>query len=235
MDSEKLKERIEDLYRIFACYYPPKLTLGDSSNEKWIPVLKTKRLRALASDEVGRYTFSAMTTCGTEEDFKALLPRIFELCASNSKFGANLEIAVGKLAYGNWTHWPEKEQKACFNFCHCWWACAVRERASGDPSELICAMGQIFEDLGPFLKEWVQAFKEGFQEPLLEFVKENAPLLVKRRQIKNSFWARREKQKKQVVDWLLQHRTIEILEASPALQNESYLFAVNALRVASEP
>jgi hypothetical protein len=82
MQQQKaLAEAIENLYRAFARYSLRKHVEGCPCcvRERDKRALESKPLRQLASSDLGRYAFKAMTTWGNQDDFRHFLPRIFEL------------------------------------------------------------------------------------------------------------------------------------------------------------
>jgi hypothetical protein len=82
--------------------------------------LHRKHLRELTGDDIGRYTFKAMTTWGGIDDFRHYLPRILELHIEGSLWVDHF-IVVGKLEYGEWKSWPEDEQEAIRALFLAWW------------------------------------------------------------------------------------------------------------------
>lgn len=111
----RLQESIERLYEVFRAY-----RLGDRIDgcpccvsDEAKEALHSHPLSELTWEHLTRYSAKAMTTFGTEKDFKHLLPRILELCAREPG-GApyDLSIILGKLSYANWRQWPTREREA---------------------------------------------------------------------------------------------------------------------------
>jgi hypothetical protein len=110
-----LASAIEGLYVAFA-RYPlrariegcPHCDLGGNERS-----LHAAPLRELGADDFDRYPFKAMTTFGDVDDFRHFLPRIAELLTAVGAIGAtDLGIFAGKMIYGEWTTWPERERDA---------------------------------------------------------------------------------------------------------------------------
>lgn len=79
-----------------------------------------KQLRYIDGDALGHYTFKAMTTWGTKDDFKHFLPRIYELLVHGS-LGTDTFVALKKILYAGLEAWPAKEQQAVSDFMYAWW------------------------------------------------------------------------------------------------------------------
>jgi len=71
-------------------------------------------LRELTGDDLGRYSFKAMTTWGSVSDFAYFVPRLLELAASGTRI--DLEVVTEKLRYGHWRSWPAAEVAAIERF-----------------------------------------------------------------------------------------------------------------------
>lgn len=112
----------ERLYRVFSRYPFPSGMEGCPCcvSGEHLRLLRSKPLRRLGSEELSRYVFKAMTTWGTEDDFKYYLPRIFELYISGWD-NTDTFLVLDKLLYGQWQKWPEEEQEAIRDYILNWW------------------------------------------------------------------------------------------------------------------
>jgi hypothetical protein len=122
--APELSGAIDGLYLAFERYRLPSHVDGcphcvdDTDHAK----IHSSPLRQLCSDDLAMFAFKAMTTWGSVEDFKHMLPRIFELQATDRHWGVDLFVTLGKLDYGKWKTWPPEEQstveiylRACWN------------------------------------------------------------------------------------------------------------------------
>jgi hypothetical protein len=169
-----LPASIEGLYAAFA-RYPlrariegcPHCDLGQ--NERGLHAAPLRRLRR---EDLDVYPFKAMTTFGDVDDFRHFLPRIAELLIEGAIGAADLGVVAGKLAYGEWTRWPQPERAAVLA-----WLDAL-ERAYLDDAvphvfahDVLDANLTLRGDAGPFLARWPGATGKRAIEDLAEEVR----------------------------------------------------------------
>lgn len=150
----ELKIAIENLYSTFSVY-PFKSTMegcpccvSNSDKEE----IHSKTLRELDEDDLSRYTAKAITTWGDENDYKHYMPRIFELL-STTDFIVDTFIVLGKLEYGNWKTWPEKEQLAIRQFLLAWWSDLIETKTYFD-KEAFIEISKLTDNMDEILKRW---------------------------------------------------------------------------------
>lgn len=112
----------ENLYSTFS-KYPFKSSIEGcpcciSDSDK--STLHSKQLRELEDEDLSRYAFKAMTTWDDVNDYKHYLPRIFELSAKRELI-VDTFVTLGKLEYGKWKEWNEREKEAITDFLKAWW------------------------------------------------------------------------------------------------------------------
>lgn len=144
----------EQLYSIFS-KYPIKTKIDGcpccvSDSDKG--TLHSKKLRELENDDLSYFAFKAMTTFGDLEDFKHFLPRIFELSAKR-KLIVDLFVILGKLEYGEWINWNEKEKQAIKSFIRAWWKYDINTADYFDP-EILIELKKFGNDISLMLKDW---------------------------------------------------------------------------------
>lgn len=119
--------------------------------------LDVERLMPLASH--------LLTTWGGVDDFKHVLPRLFELSTTHVLDWPSLEIVFGKLPYGEWTSWPAAEQQAVSRFIDVWWSLELDRATSGEPdgdevrytlSDCFAALCCLRQDPRPWLQTWLR-------------------------------------------------------------------------------
>jgi hypothetical protein len=119
------------------------------------------------------------------------------------------------LRYANWREWPESEQDAVEAYLIALWQVVL----SVEPFDLVdeadhhlCAIGQAVDNLEPFLYLWRNNRSMSAIRHLALFVVRDAPSLRRKNKLSDSFWGARRPQMKQVIDWLLDSATAEMLE-----------------------
>jgi hypothetical protein len=215
----ELDHVIQRLYEVFRPYSAPThpMYCEHCVTEPEDVVLRTKPLRDLSASELQRYSFKAISTWGTVEQFKHLLPRMFELVIEE-EYAYNPEILFKKPRYGGLTDWPEREKTALFSFCDAMWRVALQEyplsehfRSFPSIDECLCSVGQIIDDLEPMLKAWELETTNNTLH-LADFAAENSSTLYESQTLSNAFWKERPEQMKQVVDWFLSQDFARVLD-----------------------
>jgi hypothetical protein len=208
--TTELNAAIERLYEVFGVYAAPAhpAYCQHCVTEPEDVVLRTKPLRDLTADELSRYSMKAISTWGTVEQFKYLLPRLFQLIVEEG-FGFNPEILFGKPRYGEVALWPGRERIALQSYCDALWHSALasypvheRFRAFSSIDVCLCSVGQIVDELEPMLKSWDVDTNNNTLH-LADFAAENATSLFESGTLSNAFWDGRSAQMKQVADWFL--------------------------------
>jgi hypothetical protein len=119
-----------------------------------IAALYSKPLRSLTVDDLQRYARAAMTTWGTEQEFKHYLPRFFELLVTNPGW-TSAELLLGKLSEGGWTCWGNEQRAAILAYIHeMWkWALVVGPDVV-DASDILSGCGLAGVDPDPLFAIW---------------------------------------------------------------------------------
>ena len=206
-DKTELSAEIERLYEVFRTYAPPAHPaycthcVSDAEDA----VLHSVPLRQLSTKELTRYSVKAISTWGTVEQFKYLLPRLFDLVVEGG-FRYNPEILFKKPRYGGFVSWPHPEQEAVGAYCGALWRYALANHPLTDYlpqfasiDECLCSVAQIIDDLHPLLQFW-ESETAAATLHLGDFVAENASALLAGR-LSNAFWDERPEQVRQVVNW----------------------------------
>jgi hypothetical protein len=241
MDSSEeagLARAVERLYEVFSPYTPPRHPafcthcVSDAEDA----ILHSKPLRQLSRKELARFSFKAISTWGTVEQFKYLLPRLFELTLQEG-FGYNPEILFKKPRYGDFASWPELEQKALRAYCDALWRFALAHYPLTDLlqgfasiGDCLCSVAQIVDDVHPLLQVW-NSETESATLHLSDFIVENAWAL-KANKLSNAFWDERPEQVKQIVDWFatLEFAVLLDLAELSTLPREVAIEVVQAVR-----
>ena len=214
-----LASAIAGLYAAFSGYglVLPMNACDHCVSEDDQRLLASKPLRDLTSEDVSFYSFKAMTTFGTVYDFKHFLPRVFELVATDPKFGVNPEIAVGgKLEEADWHSWPEGEQMATESYLRAFWRDTLTRFPSVVPVDAcLGSIAHAVDDLTPFLCYWEAAVER--DRPgrlhLAQFVCDSIRPLREDR-VLGAFWECHPERSQQVSKWLLNSAVAPKVEQS---------------------
>ena len=182
------REITEQLYRIFKGYTSNSLDLFSPLNDqvamaKWTKILRTKPLRELQDEDLQYYAFKAMTTWGEVDAFKHFLPRMLELISRLEWNSLDVEIIFGKLAYGHWKTWPQKEQETVNTFCTAFWQNLVETENPLADSQISAHLRGFLEagiDLPPLLDTWLKADSETAVCRLCHFIEKEEHDILKR-------------------------------------------------------
>jgi len=212
--TNELSESILGLYGTFAVYKSIHVEgcpccVDDEDKRR----LLSKPLRELTTEDVTRYSWKALTTWGTVEDFKHFLPRLFELMATDECSAIEPEVLLSKLRLAEWHTWQKDERRSVAQFLDAVWQdCLTAEAGSVWVHELLCGIGHSVDELMPFLRAWIKCNNKAGYAHLVHFIDWNLATIIKRRHLRNSFWSDAPKQMMQVVDWLLNSSTAQELE-----------------------
>lgn len=213
-----VENAVEALYAAFGRYQgthvegcPHCVSFEDSASLRRAP------LRQLGG-ELHRYLFKAMTTWGTEDDFKHFLPRLLELFASSS----DAWLLCDKLAYARWRSWPETEQRAVEGYLRALWRATFTIDEPPLPGDtLLDTMATLDLDLAPYdlrkrLETWRSAGSRESARYLAHFILDHGMALFwpSPPQGRLTLWQMRRDIADDVCTWLLEPATRELLEAS---------------------
>lgn len=210
--TPELEHAIEQLYVAFKGRELLHLMLGCPccSDEKQLRHLSFTPLRELGLDVLEPYSWNAIWTVGTEEDYRHFAPRLLELMVRQNAFQP--EIIAGKLVLAGWRRWSACEQQAIEAFFHAYWQAVLVEEATWSGAEdAICVLGNAFDDLSPFLDRWLQAPQALAIQHLAAFAEAEAAN-ASQGFIGQPFWSDRPEQMRQVARWLASAETLRRLE-----------------------
>jgi hypothetical protein len=213
-----VEDALEALYAAFCRYQgthlegcPHCVSFEDSA------ALRRAPLRQLGG-ELQRYLFKAMTTWGTEEDFKHFAPRLIELYASST----DAWLLCDKLAYARWRSWPQLEQRAVEHYLLMLWRDELAKYGPPLPGNaLLETMVTLDLDIAPYdLRTKLEAWRlDSSPESALHiahFVLEHGQALFWPSVFNGrlTLWQAKPEIADDVREWLLEPATRERLEAS---------------------
>jgi len=222
----KLEESIEFLYKTFARYpRPAKIQACPCGCTKpgATDCLVAVPLLELRFADLEDYSCSAMTTQGTVEDFRYLLPRLFQGIAEED-YGYNPEILFGKLAYAKWLSWPQDEVTAVRNYFYALWQTAlssfpIQERlpAFFEIETVLASIAHSGEAIELYLSIWTATRTKQADQHLIQFVTMYGADFAGGRTFDAAFWEDAKAQAGALRGWLLREDTLQRIEGAAHL------------------
>ncbi|GGJ38590.1 hypothetical protein [Deinococcus roseus] len=111
--------------------------------------IRSKPLRFLEAEDLSRYAFKAMTTWGSEEDFRHFLPRLLELHVQKGNL-----LPLYKLSYAHWTSWSEEEQESVRAVLLLWWKQLLQIEPPANVGQDLEELARAEYTLEPYLQLW---------------------------------------------------------------------------------
>jgi hypothetical protein len=243
----ELEEAIESLYRTFARYPRPlqieTCPCGCTKPGATLPFVGVP-LRELNFADLADYSFSAMTTQGSVDDFRYLLPRLFHGITAE-QYDYNPEILFGKLSYAEWLQWPQDEVAAVRTYLQAIWKAGlasfpIQERlpAFYEIETLLASIANAGDDLEPYLEIWTRSKNIEADQHLVEFVTNYGTDFSNGRTFHEALWKDAPAQAKALRAWLLQTDTLQrIADHADLIINDGceHLFGPALAILQSEP
>ena len=154
-------------------------------------------LRSLTEEELCSYSESVFLTVGGIDDFKYLLPRLFETWIFTEGWRSlGVEVWLGKLRLAGWTFWSAAEQDAVRDVLWQWYQRyldipGLHCRSDGkkihtwDGNDFICGLGRADVDLEPYLHVLL---KQQYREQLAAVYRDNFDDELSVLRLVNAFW-----------------------------------------------
>jgi hypothetical protein len=212
-----MEAAISELYRIFEPY---RLDDDFTGCEHCVSPVDSQHLASIPLQEltvadIDRYAFKAMTTWGTEFNFKYFLPRVLEL-AFEDYLGFNFpEVLLGKLAYAKWGLWPALERDAVCNFLDSFWLHQLHSHGDFPRDERIrIALGGLAkacDSIIPYLTVWSDQRAELPTLHLAQLVTDSADEIMTTGSIE--LWGKPTPHCTELVRWLTSDKPLFLLDA----------------------
>lgn len=167
--SNSHDEIIENLYSAFSCYPRPDKVMGSpiSVEEGADRHLLSAPLRSV--DIPDEYLFKAMSTWGTEDDFKYFLPRILELWFLGfGPYGSS--VFFSKILSSGWDEWTDEQKQAFEAYLIAKWELATQGPYYNtfNIEELCKHLGYFIDDFGSLAEAWAKKWIEDEDEKNFE-------------------------------------------------------------------
>lgn len=227
-----MNEAIESLYDTFARYPRPTAIeycpCGCTKPDATVQLVAVP-LRELSFSDLDDYSVSAMTTQGSVDDFRYLLPRLLQ-GITEEPYGYNPEILFGKLAYAKWLNWQEDEIASVRSYLHALWKKGLNNfpledclPAFTEIETLLASIARTGETLEPYLRVWTETRNEEADKHLIQFVTMYGDEFSEGRTLHEAFWEGLQLQAEDLRRWLLQTDTLRrVAGATQLLRNDGY-------------
>jgi hypothetical protein len=180
--DEALRSAVERSYEAFAQEARPTQWRAAPSRDgdTLLHALTSVPLRDLGAEVIGPYAGWAMTTVGSERDYRHFLPRILELAACDGTWlGAEPTVIAGKLKRGAWEDWDETQRAAVLAVFEAGF-CASIDAEPGDGFTAVawlCGLAALDVAVEPRLARWAGSTSSNAALQLSHFIRlENWPL-----------------------------------------------------------
>ncbi|MCO6044503.1 hypothetical protein NG895_11360 [Aeoliella sp. ICT_H6.2] len=224
----QLKECIEELYATFGGYRLPEGWREQLCDPKFTKeeILRSTPLRKLTGADLTPYHWKAMTTWGTEEDFKHFVPRLLELIVPRvvpieSDMASELEpcMVSNKLRYGRWSSWPEREREAIHRFYLALWSAllASDSKVLAAPRVWLSIIAHAEDSIAEFLEIWDSDLHD---EELAYVATTHLATSVgvydwpaiSCHKVLEDYYAKLDAQNAEAVEWILSDRIFQLME-----------------------
>jgi hypothetical protein len=114
-------------------------------------------VRSVPAAAIDRWLPHAVSTWGTAEDLRALLPRVFELLTAGL-LATPPEIVFAKLRQADAGDWPLDEQAAVDDIVSTLWLTTLAQHPAtiGIPAgRVLTSLAELDRDLSPYLDDWL--------------------------------------------------------------------------------
>ncbi len=224
--TERLKNSIEKLYETFQKYHSESTMIGSPNYDDlntWNKLIFKKPLRELDEDDLSLFTGKAMTTWGTDNDYKHFLPRIFELTAE-LRTPYDIWIAFGKLNLAKWREWSENEKSSVEEFMISLWESIVNdnsEKAEWEFKDYFLSIAHFYPRFSDLLDIWGKLDTKGAIKHLSQYIVDEQTALFKKNRI-SKFYDQSENAK-EFIAWILSEKVLtKIQEMYFEMETESF-------------
>ena len=225
----ELQQSIASLYETFSRYPRPSsiecCPCGCTKSDATVQLVSVP-LHELSGTDLEDYACCALTTQGSLDDFRYLLPRLFQVI-SKEFLSCNPQIIFGKLAYARWVSWLPDEVSAVRYYLRSLWRAALMSYPLSesvsifpDIEALISSIASTGESLEPYLLIWSQTTNVEANQHLIQFVTMCGADFVDGRTLQDGFWEDSTAQADELRQWLLSLDTMRRIARSTHLLRE---------------
>ncbi len=117
-------------------------------------VLVSTPLRQLTYPDLERFVWKAVTTWGTEEDFRYFAPRVLEIAVLEEPEQLDLERVLSKFAVAGYDQWATAERAAIGQLLTGYWAAYLDRYPTAYPVDDVLSGLAYLIDIEPLLHRW---------------------------------------------------------------------------------
>jgi hypothetical protein len=228
----ELRSTIQGLYKAFNRYPRPSkikyCPCGCTKPEEVLPLFAGP-LVDLEFDSLGNYSFSAMTTQGSVNDFKYFLPRLLEGVAQEP-YGYNPEILFGKLRYGKWFSWYEEEILGVRAYLMALWRLGLHSYpiahilpAFFEIETLLASLAATGDQMEDYLAIWNETQVTAADQHLVQFVTMYGADFAEGKSLCFGFWENLRGQSEEIRRWLLKPDVLDrVVRARQLLETDGF-------------
>lgn len=191
--DEAVRSAVERSYEAFAREASPTQWRADPSRsgDKLLHTLTSVPLRELTADAIGPYSGWAITTVGSERDYRHFLPRILELAACDDTWlGAEPAVIASKLKMGRWEDWDADQRDAVLavfeaGFCA---SLDMLPGYGGTGDSWLCGWAALDMPVEPWLTRWAGSTSANAALQLSFFIRSEGWPLDPAEGVSDGFW-----------------------------------------------
>lgn len=188
-------------------------------------------LRSLTHSDLDLYAFKAITSWGTQQDFKHFLPRLLELALDDLLAFSLPEVLLGKLQLAGWHEWPTLERQAVKAVLLALWRGELN-RPGNFPDEdriatLLAGLAAAGESLTPYLHVWQTEKGELPTLHLARLVSFHADSIMTSGVV--YLWDEPDRASQEVVSWIRSDAVLRILESHEAIVERVFPLVLSQL------
>ncbi len=167
-------------------------------------------VRSVPANAIDRWLPHAVTTWGTADDLRALLPRVFELLTAGL-LTTPPEVLYAKIRQADAADWPLDELAALDGITSALWLATLTQHpaAIGLPAvRVLSAIAELGRDLAPYLDDWLLLVSSGTPEGvparrhLADLTRQVDDLLASELGIEGLFWTPRPAEAARLEAWI---------------------------------
>ena len=167
-------------------------------------------VRSVPAAAIDRWLPHAVTTWGTADDLRALLPRVFELLTAGL-LTTPPEVLFGKIRQADWGEWPIDEIRAIDDIVDALWLATIAEHPAAidlPAGRVLTAIAELGRDLSPHLDDWLLTAASNTDHAaaarrhLADLARQADGLSAAELDLRSLFWSPRPEEAERLTAWI---------------------------------